>query len=384
MRDVAVIGVGMTQFGKFPDIAIEELGRIAVWEAVKDAAIDPRHIDAAYCGNLMVGRITGEFVCCGQRVLERVGIKGIPVTNVENACSSGSTAFREAWIAVAAGTCDIALVIGVEKLTGAVSAPLVATGVQTLKGAMGAILPGIWALRAKRHMREFGTTLEQMAMVSVKNYRNGALNPHSQSKRMLTVEEVLNGPMVAEPLTRNQCCPVTDGAAAAILCSIDKAREYSSKIILVAAAELGSGTYQSQRNIAVDELETAVAHKAYEFSGIDPADMDLAEVHDCFSIAEIVRIEGLGLCKQGEGGRMVAEGRTEIGGDLPVNPSGGLLGKGHPVGATGVAQVAEIVWQLRGEAGKRQVEGAKVGLTHCSGGLVAGDTGACTVIILKK
>lgn len=384
MREVAVIGVGMTQFGKLSDISLEELGGIAIWDAIKSIDIDPRLIEAAYCGNLMVGKITGEYICCGQRVLERVGIKGIPVTNIENACASGSTAFREAWIAIAAGICDIALAFGVEKLTGGVSAPLAATGVQTQKGAMGAILPGIWALRAKRHIQEFGTTLEQMAKVSVKNYRNGALNPRSQRKEILTIEEVLHSPMIADPLTRYQCCPVTDGAAAAILCSADKAKRFTNKPIMVAAAELGSGTYESQRDIAIDELETRVASKAYEASGIGPNDIDLAEVHDCFSIAEIVRIEDLGLCKKGEGGRMVDEGRTEMGGDLPVNPSGGLLAKGHPVGATGVAQVAEIFWQLRGEAGKRQVEDAKVGLAHCSGGLVAGDTGACSVILLKK
>lgn len=384
MRDVVVIGVGMTQFGKLTDIGLEELGRMAVWDAIKDAGIDPRLIGAAYCGNVMVGKITGQFVCCGQRILEKIGIKEIPVTNIENACASGSTAFREAWISVAAGMTDVALAFGVEKLTGTGSSPLSATGIQTQKGAAGAILPGIWSLRAKRHMQRFGTTLEQMAKVSVKNYKNGALNPRSQRKEIITLEEVLGAPMVAQPLTRYQCCPVTDGAAAVILCSADKARRYTSKPIVVAAAELGSGTYESQRDIAVDELETRVANKAYEASGVSPKDIDLAEVHDCFTIAEIVRIEDLGLCKKGEGGRMLDEGRTEIGGDIPINASGGLLAKGHPVAATGVAQVAEIVWQLRGEAGKRQVEDAKVGLAHCSGGEVAGDTGACTVIILKK
>lgn len=221
-------------------------------------------------------------------------------------------------------------------------------------------------------------------MVAVKNRKNAKLNPRAFLPKEVTVEEVRKSAMISYPLTLFDCCPTTDGGAAAVLCSEEVAKKYTTKFVYVGAATLKSGTYENLRDIAVNELETRAAKEAFEKAGIGPEDLSLAEVHDCFTIAEIVRIENLCLCPIGEGGRWVASGETQIDGKLPINPSGGLLCKGHPVGATGVAQVCEIVWQLRGEAGPRQVQGAKVGLGHCSGGFIGHDTGSSTVIILKK
>ena len=383
MRKVVVIGVGMTKFGKFPEIPVEQLGREAAGEAMKDAGVNPKDIQIAYLGNLTERRETGFISCAAQEILRGVGVRGVPVTRVENACASGSTAFREAWMAVASGLYDIALAMGVEKLNGRGPAPLGRVG-DTLEGIAGFSPPGMWAMRAQRHMAQYGTTLEQLAKVAVKNRRHGKLNPRAHYPQEVTVEEVRKSPMVCYPLTLLDSCPTTDGAAAAILCSEKVAKKYTTKLISVAAATLKSGTYESQRNIAVNEVEKRASQEAYEKAGIGPQDLDFAEVHDCFTIAEIVRIENLGFCGEGEGGRMVEEGVTQLGGKFPVNPSGGLLCKGHPIGATGIAQVAELVWQLRGEAGERQVQGAKTGLAHCSGGFVAQDTGASTVIILKR
>jgi acetyl-CoA acetyltransferase len=383
MRNVVVIGVGMTKFGKFPEMTVEQLGREAVWAALKDAGVGPQDIEVAYLGNLTEGRETGHNSCVAQEILMGVGIRGIPITRVENACSSGSTAFREAWMAVGSGLYDIAVALGVEKLTGRGPAPLSRIG-DTMEGIAGFSPPGMWAMRARRHMAQYGTTLEQMAKVAVKNRSHGRLNPRAQYPKEVTVQEVRNSPMICNPLTLFDSCPTTDGGAAAILCSEEVAKRYTTRFIYAAAAALKSGTYESLRDIAVNDIERRASREAYERAGIGPEDLDLAEVHDCFTIAEIVRTENLGFCKEGEGGRLVEEGVTTLGGRLPVNPSGGLLCKGHPIGATGIAQVAELVWQLRGEAGPRQVAGAKTGLAHCSGGFVGQDTGASTVIILKR
>ncbi len=383
MRNVVVIGVGMTKFGKFPEVPIEVLGREAAWEAMKDAGLGPKDIQVAYLGNLTESRETGHVSCVAQEILRGVGIRAIPITRVENACASGSTAFREAWMAVASGFYDIAMAVGVEKLTGRGGAPLARIG-DTVEGIAGFSPPGVWAMRAQRHMAQYGTTLEQLAKVAVKNRKHGKLNPRAHYPKEVTVEEVRKSPMICYPLTLLDSCPTTDGGAAAIVCSEEVAKRYTTKPVYVAAATLKSGTYENLRDIAVNELEKRAAQEAYERAGIGPEDLDFAEVHDCFTIAEIVRIENLGFCKEGEGGRMAEEGVTELGGKFPVNPSGGLLCKGHPVGATGVAQVAELCWQLRGEAGARQVQGAKVGLAHCSGGFIGHDTGSSTVIILKR
>ena len=235
-------------------------------------------------------------------------------------------------------------------------------------------------------MQEFGTTIEQLAKVSIKNHRNGCLNPYLQFQKEVTLEEIANSPTVADPLTVLHCCPTGDGAASAILCSGDIVKRFSSKPIKIAASVLKSGSYDGGwRDLTTNDQTIRASREAYEMSGIGPEDLNLIELHDCFTIAEIFHYENLGLCKKGEGGRLIDEGITELTGKIPVNPSGGLLAKGHPLGATGVAQIVEIVWQLRGEAGKRQVSNAKTGLAHCVGGVVDGlDLGACTIHILKR
>ena len=387
MRDVAVIGVGMTKFGKHLDTPIKELGRKAAWDALQDSGVSPNEVQIAYVGNACLGVITGQTMVVGQIILKEVGIRGIPITNVENACASGSSAFREAWMAVASGMYDIAIAIGAEKLYAndtrkSTKALAGATEVE-YEANLGLTMPGHWALRAKRFMEKYGTTREQLAKPSVKNHKNGCLNPHSQYQKECSVEEVLNSRMIADPLTLLSCNPLGDGAAAAILVSPEVARRHTSHPVWVASSALTSGIYDLDREIAVNQLEREAGRQTFEMSGIGPEDLDLAEVHDCFTIAEFMRVEGLGLVPEGEYGKWLDEGWSEIDGKLAVNPSGGLLAKGHPVGATGVAQVVEVVRHLRGQAGKRQVPNAKVGLAHCSGGGVASDTPACCVHVLK-
>lgn len=248
-------------------------------------------------------------------------------------------------------------------------------------------LPTYFAQIARRHMHDFGTTPEQLALVAVKNRRNACFNPRAQYRKEVTVEEVLNAPLVVDPLTLLSCCPTGDGAAAAILCSAEVAAQYTTQPVRVRAASLKSGEYQKRREITSLGGTVRASREAYERAGIGPEDLDVAEVHDCFTPAEILHYEDLGLCTKGEGGPFIASGATQIGGKIPVNPSGGLISKGHPLGATGIAQIAEIVWQLRGQAGERQVAGAKVGLAHCAGGfqesLELAEVASVTVTILS-
>jgi acetyl-CoA acetyltransferase len=382
MKDVFVVGVGMTQFGKFLERSLRDLGREACWQAIKDAGIRPDMIQAGYCGNTLGGHLQREYGI-GQSVLWQVGVKGIPIINIENACASGSSAFREAWVAVASGVYDIAIALGVEK-TVMKKGAMLDVGDSDLEVRMGDVFPGLFAMRAQRHMHEYGTTLEQMAKVSVKNHHNGCLNPYAQYKKEFTVEEVLNSPMVADPLTVYSCCPNSDGAAAAILANKEVAKKSSTKPIKILASVLGTGLHDNKRGLAIFGLDLEVARKAYDMASVGPEDIDLAEVHDAFTIAELMHCEGLGFCKVGESGRLIDRGEIEIGGRIPVSPSGGLLAKGHPVGASGIAQIVEIVWQLREEAAQRQVANARIGLAHIMGGGKEGDVGACTVHILER
>jgi benzoylsuccinyl-CoA thiolase BbsB subunit len=380
MREVKIVGVGMMKFGKYLDKRISDLGREACWKAIQDAGVNPGDVQVAYCGHNRQGSVAG------QRVLVELGMTGIPITNVENACSSGASALREAFMVIAGGFYDIALVIGVEKLYGKVQGALSGSE-EDLEIDLGLVQPALYALRAKRHMELYGTTSEQLAKIAVKNHHNGCLNPYAQYQKEITVGEVLSSRLIADPLHLLDCCPIGDGAAAAILCSAEAAKKYRGKAVTLAASTLSSGTIESGYTgieLTKEELTIRAAKEAYEKAGVGPEDIDVAEVHDCFTIAEMTRIENLGLCKPGEAGKLIDEGATEIGGRIPVNTSGGLLSKGHPLGATGVAQVAEIVWQLRGQAGQRQVQGAKVGLAHCRGGSVAGtEGGSCTIQVLK-
>jgi len=382
MNEAYVIGVGMTEFGRHPERSLTDMGREACWRALKDAGIHPKQIQAGFSGNSLAPYLQRE-VDIGQPILREVGIVGIPILNISNACASGSCAFREAWLAVASGLYELVIAVGTEKAFVGKGAML-DIGSQDFQLMQGGVFPGDFALKARRHMLEFGTTKEQLAKISVKNHKNGCLNAYSQFKKEFTVEEVLNSPMVADPLTVLSCCPNSDGSAATIIASKDLAKRYCEKPIRIAASALRSGTYEPNRNLALFDLDFEASKIAYEISGYDPQDIDVAEVHDAFTIAEIMHYEGLGFCKLGEGGRLIDEGETEIGGRIPVNPSGGLLSRGHPVGATGLAQIAEIVWQLRGETGKRQVENARIGLAHVVGGGREGDVGAGTIHILAR
>jgi len=381
MRDVAIIGVGSTVFGKLPERLVRDMGSEAVWAAINDANVSPKEIEFAYCSTTFGGAV------CGERILTEVGISGIEVVNVENACAGGATAFRGVWHAIASGLYDIGLVVGVESMTTSpIARKLIPPEAGDLAGEMGNNMPAHFALSMRRHMKIYGTTLEQFAKVSVKNHHNGCLNPYSQYKKELSIEEILNSRMICDPITLLQCCPNTDGAAAAILCPISIARKYTAKPVTVAASVLKMGDYVSRwEDLASSYLSSRCAREAYEMAGCGPEDIDVCECHDAFAYSELSHYEELGFCGYGEGGQLIDVGATEITGRIPVNPSGGLLSRGHPVSATGVEQVVEIAWHLRDEAGKRQVAGARVGLAHTMGGEVAGlEAGACAIHILKR
>jgi len=380
MTDVYVLGVGMTQFGKHPDKTAADLGAASLREAIADAGIDGRMVDAAYCGHVFQGMVTG------QRILAQVGLAGIPLSNVENACSSGATAIREASLAIRAGEHDVVAAIGTEHLTNRFAGALTPDESDP-EAAVGATMPGVYAMRARRYMEEFGMTREQLAMVAVKNKLNASMNPLAHFRKRITVDDVLASRPIADPLNLLDCSPVTDGSATAILVSEQVAdRLGKGRAIRLAASTLRTGTVDVKpTSMTFEPLTRDTATDAFEKSGIGPDEVDFAEVHDCFSIAEILRVEGLGLFAQGEYPGAVERGEASLGGRLPINPSGGLLGKGHPLGGTGVAQVVEVVRQLRGEAGDRQIADARVGLAHCRGGKAVGIEGAaCTVQILVR
>lgn len=378
MDSVWIIGAGMTKFGKHPDRSVADLGTEAVRLAIADAGIDPRRIEAAYCGHVFQGMVAG------QRVLAQTGLAGIPLTNVEDACSSGAVAIREASLSIRAGEHDVVLAFGMEHLTSRFRGALTPAE-DDLETAAGLTMPAIYAMRARAHMQEFGTTRRQIALVSVKNKRNASLNPVAMFQNTVTAEEVMSSRPIADPLCLFDCSPVSDGAAAVILCSFRVLKRLTTrKAVQLLTAALRTGEVESGLStMAVEPITQRTAKAAYEQAGFGPEDVDLAEVHDCFSIAEVLRVEALGLFPIGEYPARVERGEADLSGVLPVNPSGGLLGKGHPLGATGVAQVVELVRQLRGEAGERQVPGARVGLAHCRGGKAAGVEGAaCTVNIV--
>ena len=378
MDEVFVIGAGMTPFGKHPDTTAAELGAAAMLEALDDAGVALKDIEAAWVGSVFQG------MAMGQRALGEGGLSGIPITNVENACSSGSTAIWDAALAIRAGAVDVALALGVEHLTGRFRGAFTPDE-SDVEAQRGLTMPAVYAMRAQRHFAQYGTTSEQLAAIAAKNKRNAVANPLAQFKKAVTVEEVLASRLIAAPLHLQECAPVSDGAAAVVLVSKRKRAELgASRAVRLAASVLKSGRAEvGLKDMTVEDLTWRAAEAAYEQSGLAPSDVRFAEVHDCFSIAEALRVEGLGLFPHGEYPGRVVKGEADLDGRLPVNGSGGLLGKGHPLGATGVAQVVEVVRQLRGEAGARQIPGARVGLAHCRGGKAQGVEGtACTVNIL--
>ena len=397
MRPVAVIGAGMTRFGKHVDRSMKDLAREAVEGALRSAGIEKAAIEAAAVGNAVAGLITGQECVRGQVVLREMGIGGIPVINTENACASASTAFHLAWLYVASGMYDTVLAVGMEKLFhpdkkrtfeaigSAIDLELADEFARQMSGEQSAgagesrsVFMDYYANLARHHMVRYGTTREQFAGIAAKNHTNGSLNPHAQYQTPRTVAEVLAAPLIAEPLTRMMCSPIGDGAAAVLVTTAEKARQLTTKPVFVRASVLGSS---EDHGPDAPNIVAKVARKAYAMAGIGPQELQVVEVHDATAPAELLAYEDLELCHPGEGGKLVDEGTTALGGRVPVNPSGGLLAKGHPVGATGIAQIAEIFWQLRGEAGKRQVAGARVGLTENGGGVIRGENAAATVHI---
>jgi benzoylsuccinyl-CoA thiolase BbsB subunit len=381
MRQVAVIGVGSTVFGKFPQKSLFELGSEAIWEAIRDAGINPKEIQFAYYGNLYGGMVER------QAAFREVGISNIEITNVENACAGGATALRRAWYDIASGLYDIGIAVGAESMTSSpIAGKLIPPAKGDVSGELGMNTMAKFALCQRRYMDVYGVSPQQIAKVSVKNHHNGSFNKYSQYHKEFTVEEVLNSRLICDPITQLQSCPTTDGAAAAVLASLEAARRFTAKPIVIVGSVIKSGDYAFRwKEITFSDMTYKAANEAYQMAGLGPEDIDLCELHDAFAVNELQHYIELEFCKQGEEVRLLEDGVTEIGGRLPVNPSGGLLSKGHPLSATGVAQVAEIVWQLRGQAGKMQVADAKVGLAHTLGGEIADlEAGAVGVHILKR
>jgi acetyl-CoA acetyltransferase len=378
MRDVAVVGVNMLKFGRYPDKDVIQLGSEAAIAALKDAGASINDIEIVVSGNLYQSN-----AMVGQRIMKEIGATGVPVINVANACATGSTAFREAYYSVASGAYDSALAIGSEQMgkMGLLGAGGGGDRAYSTEGVMGTgLMPGVFGQAGVEHMRKYGTTQEQIAKIAVKNHKHSLLNPLAQYQVDTPLEDVLNARVIAWPNTLYMCCPTGDGAAAAVLMSAEKAKQFTTKPVWVAASVLTSDPY-SDRNPTMFDINTLTknaAKEAYEKAGIGPEDLDMVELHDCFATAELVHYENLFLCGEGEAGKLIDDGETYNGGKIPVNVSGGLLSKGHPLGATGVANVAEIVWHLREQAGDRQVKGAKTGLAH-----VIGLGSACTIQVLK-
>lgn len=376
MREVAVIGCGMTKFGELWALSLRDIFVEAALKAVDDAGVD--HIDSMYVGSMTPGLFVGQEHI-GALVADYLGAVPVPAVRVESACCSGGMALRLGFFEVASGHSDIVMVGGVEKMTdGAdVTYALATAADQEYEVYHGITFPGLYAMIARAHMHQYGTTRKQLAMVSVKNHRNGSLNPKAQFPGEITVDQVVNATMVADPLTVLDSSPVSDGAACVIIASVDVAKKLNKPLVRV----LGTGAATDALALHAREDVTALkavkisAQAAYDMAKVTPRDISFAEVHDCFSIAEICIIEELGFVEKGKGGSFTEQGRTALEGPIPVNPSGGLKSKGHPVGATGVAQIVEVVEQLRGTAGKRQVKNAHIGLTQNMGG-----SGASSVV----
>lgn len=383
MRPVVVLGAGKTAFGAFPDRSLRSLAVEAIEHALHDANIVPSQAGAFYLGNFAGAPFTGQNHLAPY-VASHAGLNGIPCTRVENACASGGSAFCQAWQAVGTGLYEFVVVAGVEKMTSQatpkVAEILAGAGDMATEGACGATFPSLFAMIARRHMYEFGTTREQLAAVAVKNHANGARNPLAHMRKEITLEQALTGKVVAEPLTIYDCSLISDGAAALVLAPLERARELSNRFakILTVVQTSDHVALAEKRDITAFPAVVAAARQAYDKASVGPHDIDFAEVHDCFTIAEIVASEDLGFVAKGDGGRFAEVGCSARNGKIPINSTGGLKAKGHPVGATGVAQVCDVVQQLRGEAADCQVPRRRIGLAQNLGGSGA----TCVVSIL--
>jgi len=378
MSDVYILGVDMIKFGRFPDRSVPNIGAEAALMALDDAGLTIEDMEALYCGNL--GQSSGMV---GQRILQEIGQTGMPVVNCANACATGATAFREAWTSIKAGLYDVVLAVGVEQMgKGLLGGTGGGKGIPK-EGLLGSgTMPAVFAEAGMEHSRNHGTTFEQFAKISVKNHHHSTMNPKAMYQIETPLEDVMNAEMISYPNTKLMCSVNVDGSAAAVLVSEKKAKELGmERAVRVKASVITSDPYQ-ERDLVMPDVNTCTrkaAKAAYEMAGVGPEDIDLVELHDCFATAEMLHYENLGLCSDGEAGRMIDEGEVELGGKVPVNVSGGLLSKGHPLGATGIANIYEVSTHLRGEAGDRQVEGARLGLTH-----VIGLGSACGIHILEK
>ena len=403
--DAVIAGVGMTPFGRHLSVGLKALGGEAVAAALLDAGIAAADLEAAYVGNAAAGVVTGQECIRGEVILRGMGIGRLPVVNVENACASASTALNQACAMVSVGYYECVLALGVEKLyhedkrrsfaafSGAVDVELMAVILEALKqgsaagasagaGEKRSLFMDIYAAAARIHMERYGTTKRHFAAIAAKNSQHGSLNPRAQFREPLTIEEVLAAPLIVEPLTRPMCSPIGDGAAAVVVMSERRARARGvTRPIRVLASVLHSGWDHGADEPGTVEL---CATEAYHEAGVGPTDLHVIECHDATAPAELLAYESLGLCPKGEGGRLVDEGATRLGGRVPVNTSGGLLRKGHPVGATGIAQIVELTEQLQGRAGPRQVSGATIALAHNGGGAIGADAAAMCVTILAR
>ena len=413
MRDVYVVGVGMTRFAKHPDLSVKDLAREAVEKTLVDAGLGVGALEAAWFSNSAWGYFSHQLSIRGQVALRPLGIAGIPITNVENACASGATAFHAAWLTVASGLHECVLAVGAEKIFNEDKAKMFAgfqagVDVEGLEKQMSAwmeLLQGlavrppeeeaegigqhstfmdIYSAGCRWHMEKYGTTQKQLALIASKNHAHGALNPLAQFRKEMSVEEILAARPVSWPLTVPMCAPVGDGGAAAILCSGDYLNRLESpRPVKVLASVLGSGT---DRPIADEERDIAarLSKAAYDQAGVGPRDIDLAEVHDATAFGELHQAEALGFCGPGQGGVLAESGATRLGGRLPINPSGGLESRGHPIGASGLGQIHEVIVQLRHEAGPRQVENCRLGLTENGGGNLGFEEAAMAVHIFGR
>jgi acetyl-CoA C-acetyltransferase len=380
MRDVYIIGVGMTKFGEIWDKSLRDLFVEAALKAVENAGVD--HIESMYIGAMSSGLFVGQEHIAAL-LADYMGNDGIPAAHVESACASGGIAVRQGFFEVASGASEIVLAGGVEKMNdGAdVTFALATASDQEYEAFHGVTFPGLYAMIARAHMEKYGTTREQLAEVAVKNHEHGLKNPNAQFRMSIGRDTVINSTMVADPLGLLDCSPVTDGAAAVIICSEEVAKKSGKPLVKIrtSAQATDYAALHSRKDLASLPSVALAAEKAYKNAEIKPNEIDVIEVHDCFTIAELVVIEELGICERGKSGSVVESGMTRLGGKIPVNTSGGLKSKGHPVGATGVAQIIEIVEQLRGESGERQVNGARLGLAQNMGG----SGGSCVIHILE-
>src|SRR6476646_7293251 len=383
MRPVAVVGIGKTAFGAFPDRTLRSLAVEAGEKCMQDAGVSPSQIEALYLGNFAGPAFVGQNHLAPY-IAGAMGITGVPATRFEAACASSGSAFYHAVSSVAAGLNDVVLVAGVEKMTSQttpkVTEILAGAGDTCGEVRAGATFPALFAMIARRHMYQYGTTREQMAAVAVKNHENGAKNPQAHMRKIITMEQALKGKPISEPLTVFDCSLISDGAAAVLIAPLERAAEFSSRPVKV------MGIAQTSDYVALDQKDdittfgavVAAGQKAYKMAGVTPQDIQFAELHDCFTIAEILATEDLGFVKKGEGGPYALAGCTRLTGPLPINTSGGLKSKGHPVGATGVGQICDLVMQLRGDAGERQLARHSLGLAQNLGG--SGATAVVTIL----